>query len=249
MLYRITITWNIMLLLLIESENHRNNQKWNYWLYFYLSSCPHRFLIIIHVARNYVQRMRPQATGSNNLRCSIIFPSARPVLREHFAIFVFVSISSVGVHCRDEFIPTLGYEGSQKGPFKLIYLSFLMYLCLFVSLSLCPVVHISFCQSFVWTVITGSACGQILGGKIPWMEVYYVRLSICLSVGLFRFLYLYKFSLSSSSAYMHLLYIICGWILSNQEHAIYNPIQFFFNPYLNGIIKWFVPWYPFGRIG
>ena len=37
-----------------------------------------RYLSIISSASNYAQRMRPQATGSNTLSGSIIFPSVRP---------------------------------------------------------------------------------------------------------------------------------------------------------------------------
>ena len=35
-------------------------------------------------------------------------PSGRPVIRRTFAIFVLVLFSSMGVQCRDTFIPTLG---------------------------------------------------------------------------------------------------------------------------------------------
>ena len=55
-------------------------------------------------ARNCVQRMRPQATGSNPLSVSIICPSVRPVARETFAFYLFIFLSSVGVHRRDWFI-------------------------------------------------------------------------------------------------------------------------------------------------
>ena len=45
---------------------------------------------IIHAARNCVQRMRPQATGSNPLSGSIICLSVHPVVHGPFVIFVFV---------------------------------------------------------------------------------------------------------------------------------------------------------------
>ena len=62
-----------------------------------LSSRLRRFLYIIHTARNCAQGMRMQATGSNPLSGSIIFPSVRPVIHGPFEISVFVLISSVWI--------------------------------------------------------------------------------------------------------------------------------------------------------
>ena len=62
-------------------------------IYVSLSGHPHRFLAIICMAHNCVQRMRPQATGSNTLSGSIIYlyirPSICPVVYGTFEIFIF----------------------------------------------------------------------------------------------------------------------------------------------------------------
>ena len=72
--------------------------------------------------------MRPKATGSNPLSGSIICLSVRPsirlVVRRTFVIFVFVLISSIGVQCRDAFIPS-GVQIS-------------LYVSLYIYLSCCP---------------------------------------------------------------------------------------------------------------
>ena len=67
-------------------------------IYVSLSSRPHRFLSIIYAARNCVQRMQPQATGSNSMSDSIICPSiCLSGCPQDFCSFLFVLNSSVGV--------------------------------------------------------------------------------------------------------------------------------------------------------
>ena len=70
-----------------------------------VSGHPRRFLVIIRAARNCMQRMQTQATESNPLSGSIIFPSVHPsdCLR-YFFNFLLVLISSVGVQPHDTFI-------------------------------------------------------------------------------------------------------------------------------------------------
>ena len=85
----------------------------------------------------------------NPLNASIICPSVCPlIIKWKLCSFVFVLVSSVGVQHHNAFIPTLGSEGPQWGPVKLIYQSVLvsisLFLCLSVFLSLCPVVRIDF---------------------------------------------------------------------------------------------------------
>ena len=101
--------------------------------YVSLSGCLRRFLAIIRVARNCVQCMQPQATGSNTLSGSIICLSVCLVFHEPFAFFVFVLISSVVVQNRGAFIPILGSRLPQWGTVELVCLS----LCISVSLYGC----------------------------------------------------------------------------------------------------------------
>ena len=80
-----------------------------------LSGCSRRFLAIIRAARNFAQRMWPQATGSNPLSGSIICPSVRSSAG-FFAIFVFVLISSLGVqHVAMHLYPYLGLFHNPRG--------------------------------------------------------------------------------------------------------------------------------------
>ena len=73
-------------------------------LFVSLSGFPNLLLVVICAARNCVQRMQPQATASNSLSGSIIFPYLYPVIRRPFEIFIFVFVYSVGIQCRNEFI-------------------------------------------------------------------------------------------------------------------------------------------------
>ena len=77
------------------------------FVFFYVYSfvIPLRILAIIRTACNCDQPMRPQATGSNPLNVSIIFPPVHPSgLPRDFCNFVFLLFSSVGVQFCDEFI-------------------------------------------------------------------------------------------------------------------------------------------------
>ena len=112
-----------------------------------LSGRLHRFLVINRVDRNCAQCMRPQATGSHPLSDNIICPSVHmSSCPRSFYDFLFVLISSVGVHHCNIFIPTLGSEGPQWVTFKLIcpsvclsvYPSVKPSIGLSVSLSVCP---------------------------------------------------------------------------------------------------------------
>ena len=99
------------------------------------------------------------------------------VFHRNFANFIFVLISSMGVHHRDVFISTLVYERYQRGTVELICLSVNPYLCQSVPLYLLMVVRVDFWQSFARPLIALIACSRSPQVWIPWVAIWYVRLS------------------------------------------------------------------------
>ena len=131
--------------------------------------------------------MKPKATGYNPLSGSIICPSVRPVVCGPFSIFVFVfnsfnniemltitiTITSVGVHRCDVFIPVLGYGGPPWGPVKImclyVYMSLSLSLCLYICLSVPMSGHPRRFLMIIISraVIAHSTCGRMSWGQIP----------------------------------------------------------------------------------
>ena len=92
-----------------------------------------------------------------------------------FYDFIFVLISSVGVQRRDTFIPTLGSEGPQWGPDKLIcpYLSLFLYLSVRSSAAM-------FGDNFPGLKLRAAHAAAGHGFKCPvWQHNMSVRLSVC----------------------------------------------------------------------
>ena len=125
-------------------------------------------------ACNCVQLMWPQAMGSNPLSFSIICQSVCPIVHGFLAIFLFLfngfntreminitnTITSVGLHISDPFIPTLGSGGPQWGLFELIC----PFLCLYVSLSLCLA---GFPSRFLAIIFAVHKCAQCMRMQAP----------------------------------------------------------------------------------
>ena len=121
---------------------------------------PHRFLTKICAARNCVQRIRLQATGSNTLSGSIICPSLHPSVYYYAGLLQFlhlysivlvlemititITITSLRVQGCYEFIPTLGSEEALWGPVEIIYPSISLFICMSVCLYLRLVICIVF---------------------------------------------------------------------------------------------------------
>ena len=72
----------------------------------------------------------------------------------HHTLVIFICYKSI--------IPAQGSEELQWGPVDIICLSVRpsvsLSACLSVPLSLCPVIHVDFWQSFAWPIILHSAC-------------------------------------------------------------------------------------------
>ena len=157
-------------------------------------------------ACNCVQLMWPQAMGSNPLSFSIICQSVCPIVHGFLAIFLFLfngfntreminitnTITSVGLHISDPFIPTLGRGGSQKGPVHIICPC----LCIFVYLSICLV---DCPHRFLAKICAACNCMQRMllqamgSNPLSWSIVCpSVRLSAWSSADLLRFLYFYS---------------------------------------------------------
>ena len=139
-------------------------------IYVTLSGLLRRFLTIICVANNFAQSMQLQATVSNPLIGSIICPSVHPsgISRAFFGFCICISLQCWGLASRCIYPHTGGLE-DPCGVQSILYVCqpVHMFLCTYVSPSLCTIVRICFWQSFTWPVIARIACGSRLRGKIP----------------------------------------------------------------------------------
>ena len=152
-----------------------------------------------NVTHNFTQRMRPQATDSNILSGIIVYPSVHTSGCPWAFCNFFICIHYLGgFQSRNSFIPTLGSEGPQCGPVKLmcpsVYLSISLYIsltgCLHRFLEIICAAHN--CAQHIWPQATGS--NPLNGSRI------------CLSVCQFGcpqaflpFLYLYSYPFWGSS--------------------------------------------------
>ena len=130
----------------------------------FISGHLHHCLEIIHMARNCAQLMQPRAMESNTLGGSILSLSVR--LLSHPRAFCDFCIC-INFQCGGPvawwIIPTLCFFVPQWSLVELI--------CLSISLSLCPVVRVNVCRSFLRPVIATSACGRRPRDQIPWVAV------------------------------------------------------------------------------
>ena len=125
------------------------------------------FLVIIVLARNCAQRMRPQATGSNTLSGSIIHPSVCPVIRRPFLILYLYPFPVWGSSVAMRLSPHWGPEDPSG-----FHSSF--YVCIYVSTYICLSVRFSdslFGDQNLRPVIAGSTCGHWPRGQITWVAV------------------------------------------------------------------------------
>ena len=118
-----------------------------------LSGHPHLFFGNHEIAaRNFSQRMQPQSMGSNPLSGSMVCPSFHMSVRSSVGLlrfFVFVLTSSVGIQCRNAFIPTLGSS------------QYYIYVCLSVHTFLCLSIYLSL---FISVRSSASLFGDYLRG-------------------------------------------------------------------------------------
>ena len=99
-----------------------------------ISGNPRHLLAIIHMDRNCVQRMQPQAMGSNTLSCSTISLSVR--LTGHQWFFCDFGIC-INFHCGDSvsrcIYPHTGVLGN-----PVMFIRYYMSVCISVLMSGCP---------------------------------------------------------------------------------------------------------------